>query len=72
MILCTFQITKIFQISKRLDNGGFVGTILMNLPKPDEWIPNELLIAELERYGIDNRSLQLLLDYLTNKNKGLN
>ena len=70
MILCTFQITKIFQISKRLDNGGFVGTILMNLPKPDDWIPNELLIAELERYGIDNRLS--LLDYLTNKNKGLN
>ena len=70
MILCTFQITKIFQISKRLDNGGFVGTILMNLPKPDDWIPNELLIAELERYGIDNRLS--LLDYLTNKNKGFN
>ena len=52
---------------KELDNGGFVGTILMDLYKGYDCKPHELLIAKLKCYGIDNGSLRLLLDYLTNR-----
>ena len=47
-----------------LDNGGFIGTILMDLSKAYDCIPHNLLIAELECYGVDKASLRLLLDYL--------
>ena len=54
---------------KELDNGGFVGTILMDLSKAYDCIAHELLIAKLKCYGIENRSLRLFLDYLTNRNQ---
>ena len=50
---------------KELDSGGSVGTILMDLSKAYEWLPHDLLIAKLEAYGLDNGSLNLILDYLS-------
>ena len=75
-ILCGFRkahstqnaLFKLFQSwQKELDNGGFEGTILMELSKAYDCIPHELLIAKLKCYGIGNGSLRLLLDYLTNR-----
>ena len=74
-ILCGFRkahstqhaIFKLFQSwQKELDNGGFVGTILVDLSKAYDCIPHELLIAKLKCCGIGNGSLRLLLDCLTN------
>ena len=75
-ILCGFRkaqstqhaLFKLLQSwQKELDNGGLVGTILMDLSKAYDSRPHELLIAKLKWYGIDNLSLPLLLDYLTNR-----
>ena len=52
---------------KQLDCGGFVGTILMDSSKAYICIPHELLIAKLHCYGVNNTSLKLLLDHLTNR-----
>ena len=50
-----------------LDNGGFIGTILMDLSKAYDCIRYNLLIAKLECYGVDKASLRLLLYYLTHR-----
>ena len=48
-----------------LDNGGFTGTILVDLSKTYDCISHNLLIAKLECFGVDKASLRLLLAYLT-------
>ena len=48
-----------------LDSGRFIGTILMELSKVYDCLPRDLLIAKLEAYGLDNSSLNFLLDYLS-------
>ena len=37
----------------------------MDLSKAYDCLPRDLLIAKLETYGLDNGSLNLLLDYLS-------
>ena len=43
-------------IQIELDDGGFIGTILMDLSKACYCIRLEVLIAKLERYGLDKTS----------------
>ena len=38
----------------------------MNLSKPYDCIPHNLLIAKLEAHGLDKISLNILFDYLNN------
>ena len=42
---------------------GVIGTILMGLSKAYDCLPHDLLTAKLEAHGLDNGSLNLLLDY---------
>ena len=76
-VLCGFQkaystqhaLFKLLQSWQQvLDNGDFIGTILIDLSKAYDCIPhNSLTIAKLECYGVDKTSLELLLDYLTRR-----
>ena len=42
----------------------------MDLSKTYNCLPHDLLIAKLEAYGLDNDSLNLLLDYLSFRKQG--
>ena len=47
-----------------LDDGQYAGLILMDLSKAYDCIPYELLLAKLQAYGTDEKSLDLLQSYL--------
>ena len=42
----------------------------MDLPKAFDTLDQSLLIAKLEAYGLDNLSLELMKNYLTNRKQG--
>ena len=48
-----------------LDRGGFVCSILMDLPKAYDCLPNDLLLAKLQACGFSKESIILFLSYLT-------
>ena len=60
-----FKLLQAWQ--KELDNSGFIGTILMDLPKAYECLPHDLLIAKLGAYSLDRSSLRVLMDYLNSR-----
>ena len=52
---------------KSVDNGGAFGALLTDLSKAFDCLSHELLIAKLEAYGFEKKSLVLINDYLTNR-----
>ena len=50
-----------------LDSRGYSGAVLMDLSKAFDTINHELLIAKLHAYGFNKESLELILDYLSNR-----
>jgi len=55
------------QWRKSLDKKGFAGAVLMDLSKAFDCMNHELLLAKLNAYGLDKRSLMLINSYLTNR-----
>ena len=47
-----------------LDNGNFVGGVLMDLSKAFDCIPHDLLIAKLSAYGFEKPALKYIYSYL--------
>ena len=50
---------------KYLDENKIVGATLMDLSKAFDCLPQYLLVAKLEAYGLDNKVLKLMLSYLS-------
>ena len=50
---------------KCLDENKIVGATLMDLSKPFNCLSHDLLVAKLEEYGLDTRTLKLMLSYLS-------
>ena len=53
---------------KSVDNGGAFGALLTDLSKAFYCLSHELLIAKLEAYDFDKRSLILIFNNLSNRN----
>ena len=60
-----FKLLILWQNS--LDRGGFVGSVLMDLPKAYDCLPHDLLLAKLQAYDFSKESIRLFLSYLTNR-----
>ena len=56
---------------KALDNGKFVGAVLMDLSKAFDCVPHDLLIAKLAAYGVDNDTLVFLYSYLKRRTQSV-
>ena len=52
---------------RELDKSGNVGTILMDLLTANDCIPGKLLMAKLEKHGLDKKKKNILFYYLNNR-----
>ena len=57
---------------EKLDKEFFAGAVLMDLSKAYDCIPHDLLIAKLNAYGFDRKSLILFHSYLTRTKQCVN
>ena len=54
-------------MEKTLDKGKIGGALLTDLSKAFDCLNHELLIAKLEAYGFDKKSLTYIFSYLTDR-----
>ena len=52
---------------RALDNKLYVGAVLTDLSKAFDCLSHQLLIAKLEAYGFDRKSLNFIFNYLSNR-----
>ena len=60
-------ISLIEKWKKSIDNGGAFRALMTDLSKAFDCLSHELLIAKLEVYGFDEKSLKLIYNYLSNR-----
>ena len=56
---------------EQLDHNKIFGTVLLDLSKAFDCIPQDLLIAKLNAYGFDMNTLTLLFSYLKNRKESV-
>ena len=56
---------------EQLDHNKIFGTVLLDLSKAFDCIPQDLLIAKLNAYGFNMNTLTLLFSYLKNRKKSV-
>ena len=54
-----------------LDKKGYAGAVLIDLPKIFDKINHELLLAKLNVYDFDKKSLEIMMTYLSNQRQRL-
>ena len=52
---------------KGIDSGRAFGALMTNLSKAFDCLSHELLIAKLDAFGFDKKSLKLIYSYLSNR-----
>ena len=57
---------------KYLDQNKIVGSLLMDLSKAFDCLPHDLLIAKLEAYGFDTKTLNIFKSYLNSRKQFVN
>ena len=50
---------------QQLDKKGYAGAVLMDLSKAFDCINHELLIAKLDAYGLTNKALRMINNYIS-------
>ena len=58
------------QFRQHLDRNKVIGAVLMDLSKAFDCLPNDLLIAKLEAYGLDREMVKLDYSYLKDRKLG--
>ncbi len=48
-----------------LDNDNFVGTVLVDLLKAFDCIPQDLLITKMSAHGLENKACEFMASYLS-------
>jgi len=53
-----------------LDNGNFVGTVMIDLSKAFDTIDHSILLGKLSAYGVKGTELAWFTDYLRERDRG--
>ena len=56
---------------KCLDENKIVGATLTDLSKAFDCLPHDLLVAKFEAYGLDTKTLKLMLSYLSGRKQSV-
>ena len=56
---------------KSQDNKNFVGTVLMDLPKPFDYAPHDLVAAKLHAYGLSEEAVSFVQSYLNGRKQSV-
>ena len=65
---CQYVLIRLIETWKEaLDNGKYVGTVLMDLSKAFDSLPHDLLIAKIIAYGMNIKGACMLANYLSQR-----